>query len=190
MRYNELDAFRELIHDYDSYTCQHCDDVTTCSLMIAERLGWNRTQLNRLRWMAETHDIGKIGVRREILTKPGRLTNDEYKEIQAHTTYGSNFLKQFCTMRSALGIHYGALYHHERYDGRGYPTGTSGKNIPIEARIIGLADAYDAMASDRCYRQKLSDSAILHELAVGRGTQWDPALTDILIDIVTERMAS
>lgn len=140
-----------------------------------------------LKIMAEFHDIGKIGVGRSIISKPGKLTPAEYEEMKKHTVYGSNFLKKFSRI---YGIHYGALYHHEHWDGTGYPYGTMGTSIPIEARIIGLADAYDAMSNDRCYRKKLSRPEIIRELNKGRGTQFDPQLVDILLEIMEEEAVS
>ena len=176
--------FKELIRQCDAYTGEHCDSVMNMSLRICDRLGgWSVRERERLKTMAELHDIGKIAVRKDILSKPGRLTDVEYEEMKRHAVYGSNFLKKFSRI---YGIHYGALYHHERWDGKGYPFGTTGTSIPIEARIIGLADAYDAMSSDRCYRKRLSDEDIICELKKGRGTQFDPKLVDILIDILNE----
>lgn len=176
--------FRDLIRQCDSYTGEHCDNVMDISMKICDRLtGWSSKDRERLRIMAEFHDIGKIGVGRSIISKPGRLTPAEYEEMKKHTVYGSNFLKKFS---SIYGIHYGALYHHERWDGKGYPYGTMGTSIPIEARIIGLADAYDAMSHDRCYRKKLSGPEIIKELIKGRGTQFDPQLVDILLDIIAK----
>lgn len=176
--------FRDLIRQCDSYTGEHCDNVMDISLKICDRLGgWSQRDREMLKIMAEFHDIGKIGVGRAIISKPGRLTPAEYEEMKKHTVYGSNFLKKFSRI---YGVHYGALYHHEHWDGSGYPYGTAGTSIPIEARIIGLADAYDAMSNDRCYRKKLPRHEIIRELNKGRGTQFDPQLVDILLDIINE----
>lgn len=154
------------------------------SLKICDKLGgWSSRDREMLKIMAEFHDIGKIGVGRAIISKPGKLTPAEYEEMKKHTVYGSNFLKKFSRV---YGVHYGALYHHEHWDGSGYPFGTTGTSIPIEARIIGLADAYDAMSNDRCYRKKLSRPEIIRELNKGRGTQFDPQLVDILLSIIDE----
>lgn len=176
--------FRDLIKKCDSYTGEHCDNVMDISLKICDKLGgWSKKDREMLRIMAEFHDIGKIGVGRSIISKPGKLTDAEYEEMKKHTIYGANFLKKFSRV---YGIHYGALYHHERWDGKGYPYGTMGTSIPIEARIIGLADAYDAMSNDRCYRKKLSRYDIIKELKKARGTQFDPQLVDILLEIMDE----
>lgn len=177
----------DLIASCDGYTKTHCDKVTEYALAIADKLGWGPDKKVMLKYRAEVHDIGKIAIKKDILNKPGKLTKEEYETLKRHTVLGSNFLRKFSEIK---GIHIGALYHHERWDGNGYPSGLLGSEIPIDARIIGIADAYDAMSSDRCYRPKCSESYIRSELIAGKGRQFDPRLVDIMLEIIDEKKAS
>lgn len=131
------------------------------------------------------HDCGKISVPFTILQKPSRLTNDEYEQIKMHTTYGEKMLRDFTSID---GINLGALYHHERFDGKGYPKGLAGEEIPEIARIIGVADALDAMSSDRYYRKRLSEEKILQELLDNKGKQFDPVIVDHVVRLITEKV--
>ena len=130
---------------------------------------------------AMLHDIGKIGIPDRILNKPERLTDEEYKEMKSHVVKGGEILKSFTLIDN---IEEGALYHHERYDGKGYVHGLKGEEIPLNARIIGIADAFDAMTANRVYRKKLDMDFVLGELKKGRGTQFDPQLTDIMLHLI------
>ena len=129
------------------------------------------------------HDVGKIRVPEEVINKPGKLTEDEFEQIKVHPISGYHILK---------GIHddeqiaQGAKYHHERYDGNGYPNGLEGENIPEISRIIGVADAYDAMASDRSYRNALPQEKVRSEIEKGRGQQFDKEIADIMIQMIDE----
>ena len=127
------------------------------------------------------HDIGKIGIPDNVLNKPARLTDEEYEIMKSHVVLGAKILENFTLVKNVSD---GALYHHERYDGRGYVNGLKGKEIPLNARIIGIADAFDAMTANRVYRKKLDFDFVLEELKKGRGTQFDPEITDILIDLI------
>ena len=129
------------------------------------------------------HDCGKLYIPDSILTKPGKLTNEEYDEMKKHTTYGSNILRDFTSINN---IQLGAMYHHERYDGKGYPTGKSGEDIPFIARIICVCDAFDAMNSQRCYRSSLSPEVILSELENNKNTQFDPVIVEHLQALIDE----
>ncbi len=162
----------------DAYTHQHSERVADYACMIAEDLGWNAQQLSNLRSMARLHDIGKIGVPDALLKKTSALTKSEYEAVQRHASIGGIILQDLDLFEN---LNYGALYHHERYDGCGYPEGLKGKDIPVEGRIIAIADAFDAMNSDRVYRKKLDPQYILQELETGRGLQFDPELTDIFL---------
>ena len=133
--------------------------------------------------MALLHDIGKIGVPDEILNKPLPLEDEEYRILKQHSVTGGDILKNIGTF-SNLKI--GALYHHERYDGRGYPDGLAGENIPMEARIIAIADTYDAMTTNRAYRGRLSDEAVLVELENVKGTQLDAVITEVFLEMLNE----
>ena len=129
------------------------------------------------------HDCGKLYIPDEILTKPARLTNEEYEVMKKHTVYGSNILRDFTSIKD---IQLGAMYHHERYDGKGYPTGKSGEDIPLIARIICVSDAFDAMNSQRCYRANLSPEVIQSELKNNKGTQFDPIIVDHLLKLIDD----
>lgn len=164
----------------DDYTKGHSERVAEYSVKIAQAMGWQDDELHQLRNIALLHDIGKIGVSDAILKKPDSLTREEYEELKKHTTIGAEILKDI-TMIPDLGA--GALYHHERFDGNGYPCGLRGKDIPIIARIITVADSFDAMDSKRVYREPLSRERILSELRNNRGTQFDPDILDIFLEL-------
>lgn len=169
----------------DKYTQAHSKRVSEYSCMIARDLGWNEEQVEELRNIALLHDIGKIAVSDTILNKPGRLTDDEFEIMRSHTVAGGEILKDLTIIEN---VAFGAKFHHERFDGSGYPNGLKGEEIPIEARIIGLADAFDAMNSNRVYRQKLTADAIHGELQRGSGTQFDPELIKIFLPIADRLM--
>ncbi len=128
-------AIAKTIEAKDTYTRGHSDRVARCSIEIAKRLGWDEKRLTDLHYFALLHDIGKIGVPDEILNKPMPISDDEYAILKKHSSIGGDILRNIRTIKN---LYCGALYHHERYDGNGYPTGLSGENIPIEARIIAI----------------------------------------------------
>ena len=129
------------------------------------------------------HDIGKIGISDNVLNKPSRLTDEEYEIMKSHVTKGAEILKDFTMVDHIID---GALYHHERYDGSGYVSGLKGEEIPLYGRIIGVADAFDAMTANRVYRKKMNITYVEGELEKGRGTQFDPAITDIMLELIRE----
>lgn len=167
----------------DEYTQQHSRRVAAYSAKIAEKLGWEQERIDQIRNIALLHDIGKISIRDGILNKPGKLTEDEYSVMKTHTEQGSKILKDLAILPH---VTYGTKYHHERYDGKGYPDNLKEDEIPIEGRIIGLADAFDAMNSNRVYRHQLTAGKILEELKVNSGTQFDPELVEIFLPIARE----
>ena len=167
----------------DPYTEGHSKRVADFSVKIAKKMGMSEEDCERLYYIALLHDIGKIGVPDEILKKPARLTDEEFQTIKQHTVSGGEILKNFTILK---GVDEGAKYHHERYDGSGYCAGLKGEDIPFFARIISVADAYDAMNSSRCYRKALDLSIILGELEKGKGRQFDPSLAEIAIEIIKE----
>ena len=144
-------------------------------------MGFSDEEVRNLGYIALMHDCGKIGIPDDILTKPSKLTDEEFKIMQGHTTYGGKVLKDFTAIN---GIVEGALYHHERYDGNGYPKGLKGTDIPIYARIICVADALDAMNSDRCYRPHLQPDVIKQELKNNAGTQFDPDVVECALELI------
>ncbi len=171
----------------DSYTNGHSFRVAEYSREIARRLGWSEEDTENVYYMGLVHDIGKIGVPDSLLTKPSSLTQDEYDIIKGHTTTGAKILEAF---EGIPDVELGAKYHHERYDGKGYCEGLKGEEIPLVARIIAVADAYDAMASSRVYRPRLDPETIRKELANGKGTQFDPNIADIMLSMLDEGFES
>ena len=167
----------------DEYTRGHSKRVSEYSAAIATELGLHSIEISNIRFIGLLHDIGKIGIPDSVLNKPGKLTSEEYQVMKAHTTAGAEILKDIDMIP---GLEIGARYHHERVDGKGYPEGLSGGNIPYIAKIIAVADAYDAMSSNRVYRKRLSTEKILSELEKGRGTQWDEEITNVMIKLITE----
>jgi HD-GYP domain-containing protein (c-di-GMP phosphodiesterase class II) len=147
---------------------------------IALRLGWEPDRLAELHFGAFVHDVGKVTVRQELLRKPGPLTLEELEEIREHPQSGAALVTP---MRSAWPALPYVLFHHERWDGRGYPSGLRGRSIPLEARLLAIADAFDAMTSPRPYRQTFSSERALAELAACSGTQFDPHLVELFLDV-------
>lgn len=169
----------------DENTSQHSVRVSEYAVLIAERLGFDKEEKEHLRKTALLHDIGKIGIPDGILNKPGRLTDEEYDIMKSHVIRGSKILEKFTLIENVAE---GALYHHEKYDGTGYVHGLKGEEIPINARIIGIADAFDAMTANRVYRNKMDMDYVLHELKRGKGTQFDPKLVDIMLELIEEKV--
>ncbi len=178
---NAVMAIAKAIEAKDSYTSGHSDRVASCAVAIASRLGWEEERTTNLQYVALLHDIGKIGVPDAVLNKPLCLNAEEVEIIRQHALSGGEILKEIHTIPN---LRNGALYHHERYDGTGYPMGLKGEEIPIEARIIAIADTYDAMTSNRAYRNCLSEEKVYSELRRGRGTQFDPELLDLFMSML------
>jgi putative nucleotidyltransferase with HDIG domain len=168
-----LAALSQAIESRDPYTRGHSDRVSSIAEVIARRLGWKRSHLSALRLGALLHDIGKLNLDDAVLRKPGPLDEREFDEIKRHPLAGARLIRSFEALRPALPY---VLFHHERWDGRGYPSGRSREQIPSGARIVAVADAFDAMISVRPYRQQLSVRDALIELQDGAGTQFDPGV--------------
>lgn len=169
------------VDEKDTYTKGHSIRVAEYSAKIAAKLGWSDDDIQNLRYMALLHDIGRIAVPDSILNKPGKLSQAEFEQIKTHATIGGDILKDITVVKD---LDAGARFHHERFDGTGYPQGLKGEEIPFAARIIAIADAYEAMGSDRIYRNALSPEKIRSELINGRGTQFDPQLLDIFLELL------
>ncbi|MBQ9545296.1 MAG: HD domain-containing protein [Clostridia bacterium] len=167
----------------DKYTNGHSFRVSEYAVKLAGRLGWSDEKLHALEREALLHDIGKIGIPDAVLNKPGKLTEEEFETIKGHTTIGKKILDGVEGMKSEADA---AAYHHERYDGKGYPDGLRGEDIPEHARIISIADAFDAMRSDRVYRKGLDDDTIRRELVNGSGKQFDPKLLKVFLEMFNE----
>ena len=172
-----------MIEAKDSYTKGHSIRVAEYSAALATALGWKEETVKNLRYIALLHDIGKVGIPDRVLNKPGKLTETEFNIIKSHTTIGGDILKDIETISY---VDSGAKFHHERFDGKGYPSGLAGYNIPTVARIISIADAYDAMNSKRVYRDALPENIIREELINGRGTQFDPEFLDVFLRLFDE----
>ena len=168
-------AMSSAIDAKDPYTRGHSDRVARVSVRIAEELGSDETTLRTLYLGGLLHDVGKIGINDDVLRKPGKLTDAEYEHIKTHVEIGYRILRGLKKMGHLLPM---VLHHHEAWDGRGYPFGLSGTNIPFLARIVAVADAYDAMASDRPYRQGMADEKLDAVFRAGSGKQWDPDVVD------------
>ncbi len=167
----------------DAYTNGHSNRVAEYSREIARRMGKNGEEENDIYFAAMLHDVGKIGIPNEIINKPGRLTDEEYIVIKGHTEKGAKILENISEMP---GLSVGAHWHHERIDGRGYPDGLAGGDIPETARIICVADCYDAMSSNRSYRKALPQDVVRAEIEKGKDTQFDPGIADIMLQMIDE----
>ncbi len=181
-----LETFARTIDAKDKYTNGHSMRVAAYSKELAKRMGMSEEKQENIYYIALMHDIGKIGIPDHILNKPEKLTDEEYAVIKTHPSIGGEILKSFTALE---GTAQGAKYHHERYDGKGYCEKLAGEDIPLVARIIGIADAYDAMSSDRCYRTALSSEKIEQELKNGIGTQFDPAIVPFMLQMIEEGVA-
>ena len=165
----------------DPYTRGHCQRVMEISCELGRAMGLNEDEIEDLRYAAILHDIGKIGISASILNKPGKLTDEEFDEIKKHPFIAYNILKDIDFLKNGLN---GVLQHHERYDGKGYPNGLKKDEICIFGRILCVADAFDAMTSDRPYRKGMSMEEAIKELERCKGTQFDPQIVDVLISMV------
>lgn len=171
----------------DGYTGGHSEEVARLSDLVAERLGLSADARSTLRIAAMLHDIGKISVPDSILLKPGPLTPGETAVMRNHVNVGWRLLSRIGALRGVARI---AAAHHERFDGTGYPAGLAGPEIPVEARILAAVDAFQAMVSDRVYRPAIGLRRAVEELRRGAGTQFDPSVVDVLVDIVGSRLGT
>lgn len=164
----------------DPYTAGHTERVTRIALEMARELGWSREQLEILEIGALLHDIGKIGISDLVLRKPNELTEDEYSQMQQHPIVGAQMLEGVSILRPMLPY---ILFHQERFDGAGYPFGLTGTEIPLEGRLLAVADSFDAMTSTRPYRERISVDDAIEEIISSRGTQFDPMVVDALLRV-------
>ena len=176
-------ALAAAIDAKDNYTNGHSSRVARYSRMIAERAGYKESRLDDIYMMGLLHDVGKIGVPDEVINKPARLTDEEFELIKKHPVTGSSILE---SIKEKPGLATGARWHHERYSGGGYPDGLKGDEIPEEARIIAVADAYDAMTSSRSYRAVMPQEKVRAEIEKGSGVQFDPKFAEIMLHLIDE----
>ena len=177
------EALANAIDAKDRYTHGHSKRVAALSRQIAADAGYSEEDCNSVYFAGLLHDVGKIGIKDDIINKVGRLTDEEFDQIKRHPILGWQILS---SIRESPSLSIGARYHHERYDGSGYPDGLKGEAIPEIARIIAVADAYDAMTSTRSYRARLSDEKTRDELEKGKGRQFDPVFAEILLKRLEE----
>ncbi|MCP8970397.1 HD domain-containing phosphohydrolase [Ectobacillus ponti] len=182
-------VFAATLDARDPYTAGHSIRVADYSVRIAEEAGLPPEQVDLLRKSALLHDIGKIGVRDDVLLKEGKLTDEEFAQIKQHPSIGTRILEMVDLPEGLQPVLPGVRHHHERFDGKGYPDGLQGLEIPLFGRIMAVADAYDAMTSDRPYRKGMPVQRALSILYEGKGTQWDPAYVDIWIRLMTMETA-
>ena len=178
-----VQTLAQAIDAKDEYTNGHSSRVAAYTREIAKRAGYSEKAQNEIHMMGLLHDVGKIGIPDAVINKPGRLTEEEFEEIKQHPIIGARILGN---IRDMPGLSEGARWHHERYDGKGYPDGLKGGEIPERARIIAVADAYDAMTSNRSYRRRMEQSAVREELERGKGSQFDPRFADIMLQMMRE----
>lgn len=176
-----MKAFAKFIDAKDPYTGGHAERVGQYALLIAQKLGLSEDECHRIYYCGLLHDSGKLSIPDEILRKPGKLTDEEFTKIQEHTIKGKELLQDLTSMPEAGDV---ARYHHERFDGKGYPYGIKGYDIPLFARIVTVADSFDTMNSDRYYRKALPYEKIIEQLNVCSGTQFDPDLKDVMLGLI------
>jgi HD-GYP domain-containing protein (c-di-GMP phosphodiesterase class II) len=177
-------ALAQAIEAKDPYTYGHSARVMEYAVQIAQKLGLPEEEIESLRYAAILHDIGKIGVRGIILNNPNGLTGEEYDEIKKHPLIGEGIIKPIELLQPIRPL---IRHHHEWYNGKGYPDGLSGENIPLGDRILAVADAYDAMKSYRPYRKSLTEETAIQELKGGSGTQFDPKIVEIFLEILKQK---
>ena len=178
-----MEALLKALEEKDPYTAGHGDRVALYSEIISERLGIDGKRLENLKIAARLHDVGKIGVRDKVLNKPGKLTLDEFEEIKRHTLKGSEILREVPSFKKIIPW---VRYHHEHWDGKGYPEGLKGKQIPLEARIIGVADVYDALITQRAYREAFNPKEALKIMKSESGRAFDPVVLAAFLDVINQ----
>jgi HD-GYP domain-containing protein (c-di-GMP phosphodiesterase class II) len=175
-----VEALAHAIEARDPSTRGHAARVTVLAEEVAVRLGWGRERLATLRLGALLHDVGKLAVSSRVLRKPGPLTDAELRLIRIHPLAGARLIGRSPVARPAVPY---VLYHHERWDGEGYPTGLAGRGIPLEARVLAIADAFDAMTSTRPYRLAVRPEEALAEVDRCAGTQFDPEVAELFLEV-------
>jgi len=178
-----VEALANALEANDEYTSKHARWITDLALRVGAELGLDEEALKRLELGALLHDIGKIGIPSDVLSKPGRLTIEERTVIQAHPTLGERIIAPIHRLQDVRPI---VRHCHERWDGRGYPDGLAGEDVPLESRIILVCDAYHAMTTDRPYRKRLGHPEAVRRLRDGAGTQFDPRVVDVCLRVLNE----
>jgi putative nucleotidyltransferase with HDIG domain len=171
----------------DPYEHRHSERVADYSVKLARRLNVPETEVEVIKYAALLHDVGKIGVAQEVLVKTEPLTASEYDLLKKHPIVGVNILKEVKFLEKEIPI---VMYHHERFDGKGYPHGLKGREIPLGARIVAVADSFEAMTAGRMYRQPQTVLEVIEELKKGKNTQFDPDLIDAFVALLEEEVRS
>ena len=175
---NAITALAYALEAKDIYTSGHSQRVTEISVALAREMSMPRDSIDKIRLAGQVHDIGNIGVKESILNKPDKLTDEEFRHIQSHCEAGEHILTPIVEDEEILNV---VRHHHERYDGRGYPDRLKAEQIPLGARILAVADTYDAMTSERPYREVMSDETACAEIKCCRNTQFDPEVADAFL---------
>jgi len=181
--FDTIKALVQAVEEKDNYTRGHSERVTTFSIKIAEKMGFSSRKLQAIRYGGVLHDIGKIGINVNIIQKPGRLTQEEYTIIKNHPLIGERIISPIAFLKDVLPV---VSQHHERYDGKGYPLGLDGSKTAPEARVMAVADAYDAMITARPYRNPRPREEAIAELRRCSGTQFDPIVVEHFLEILDE----
>ena len=180
INYHEIiDYITFALDTRDPYTGGHSQRVSDMALEVCKILNLDKNETEKIHIAAHLHDIGKIGVPDAVLQKQGKLTEDEWQQMKKHPEYGANILKKSHRLSELSEI---VLMHHERFDGKGYPFGKSGAEIPLGARIIAICDSIDAMTSNRCYRKSLSFETCYNEIKINLGKMYDPQIGQKVLD--------
>ena len=181
--FSTVKALARAIEVKDPFTYGHSERVTEYALAIAKRMGASDAEMQNIKYAAALHDIGKIGIARKILDKPEALSEEEFVHVRAHAQLGDSIIEPVAFLKVPRSI---IMHHHERYDGKGYPDGLAGEEIPLGARILAVADSFEAMMSDRPYRKALPMEDATKELEVNAGTQFDPTVVRAFIEVLKE----
>jgi len=181
--FSTVKALARAIEVKDPYTYGHSERVTEYAMVIGKKLDLSEWDLRNLKYAAALHDIGKLGIAGHILNKPGALSEDEFVHIKTHPQMGDSIMEPVSFLKEPRAI---ILHHHERWDGKGYPEGLKGKKIPLGARILAVADSFEAMMSDRPYRKALDLQDAIKEIEDNAGTQFDPLVVTAFIDALDE----
>ncbi len=180
--YDEIiDALFEALESAESDTADHCANVATYAAAIAKKMNMGEKGIERLKLAALVHDVGKLVVDEKILFKNGKLTIEEYEEMKKHAKWGAEIIYPIFFLREIIPM---VVYHHENYDGSGYPYGLKGEEIPLEARILSVADIYEALTSNRPYRKAFSKENAIKIMEEEKGTKLDPVITDIFLELL------
>lgn len=179
-----IEDFCRQVYYCDPYTAMHAEHVAELMAGLASQLGMSSDEISLAFIVGLVHDVGKIKIPGDILNKPGRLTQDEFNIMKLHAELGANMLTQVEGAEAIIPI---MRYHHERYDGKGYPEGIAGNRIPLLSRMLAICDTFDAMTTQRCYRQPVSLELCIAEIKRCAGIQFDPALCKLFIDFIQDR---